>query len=76
MILTANDVATAIMESECLDDRTKKAIRAILEDNIAKNNRIAQLEAEMEQVKIKVCFVSPISSQEPQFLLAFQDLKE
>ena len=54
MILTANDVATAIMESECLDDRTKKAIRAILEDNIAKNNRIAQLEAEVEQVKIKV----------------------
>ena len=41
-------------ESECLDEPSKEILKTVIEENFAKNTRIAELENEVAQMKIKV----------------------
>ena len=41
-------------ESECLDETSKDNLKILITENAAKNARIAQLESEVTQMKVKV----------------------
>ena len=49
----AKNILNTITRSECLDPATKEAIKTLIEDNLAKSRKIAKLEAEVQQVKVK-----------------------
>ena len=48
------DLMKKLHESESLDEPSKEILKTLIEENIAKNTRIAELESEVAQMKIKV----------------------
>ena len=48
------DLMKKLHESESLDEPSKEILKNLIEENIAKNARIAELESEVTQMKIKV----------------------
>ena len=48
------DLMKKLHESEGLDEPSKEILKTLIEENIGKNARIAELESEVAQMKIKV----------------------
>ena len=48
------DLMKKLLESENLDEPSKEILTTLIEENFAKNTRIAELESEVAQMKIKL----------------------